>query len=78
MSVDVTEFEPGMEVEAPRGKHTGCGPHNVAPRLQVHPGERGIVATREPDHGNSSLVPVWFQGRIARIFCRPSQLRIVP
>ena len=74
----VAQFEAGTEVVAPRGAFTGCGPHNRTPRVQVRPRERGIVATREPDWGNKSLVPVWFLGRDARIFCRPDELRILP
>lgn len=74
----VAQFEVGMEVVAPRGVFTGRGPHNRTPRVQVRPRERGIVATRKPDWGNKSLVPVWFHRRDTRIFCRPDELRIVP
>lgn len=78
MRRSVAEFIAGTEVVAPKGIYTGCGPHNVTPRMQVAPKSRGIVATREPDWGNHSLVPVWFTGRDIRIFCEPSQLTIVP
>jgi hypothetical protein len=76
--VPAESFVAGAEVVALRGIYSGCGPHNVTPRLRVKAKERGIVATREPDWGNASLVPVWFTGRDTRTFCRPEQLRILP
>jgi len=78
MTARAGAFEAGIRVVAVRSIYSGAGPHNVTPRLRVLARERGIVAPRDPDYGNRSLVPVWFGDDDRRTFCEPSVLRILP
>ena len=64
-----------MHVAAISNIYSGAGPHNVTPRLRVLARQRGIVAPRDPDYGNRSLVRVWFGDDDKRTFVQPKDIR---
>lgn len=75
LPTQVAKFSAGMRVVAIRNIYSGAGPHNRTPQLRVLARERGVVAPREPDYGNRSLVPVWFGDNDKRMFTNPSDIR---